>query len=77
MQAELQSEGDGAAEGEDAVVEEAAVTGTRVGGPLGSYSMLTCFVAPCALGRRSAWASGSLLDSCWAALLLPYRHLFA
>ena len=34
-QTELQSEGDGGAEGEDAVVEEAAVTGAHPSSPLG------------------------------------------
>ena len=49
MQAELQSEGDALAEGEDAVVEEAAVTGILPCSPLCSCVRLTT-PAACPIG---------------------------
>lgn len=77
MQAELQREGDAAAEGEDAVVEEAAVTGTHPCSPLGAQTMLTHAPGGCMLREVSYRASGSLSDYVFGRMIhLPTHKPF-
>lgn len=65
MQAELQSESDAAAEGEDAVVEEAAVTGTSPCSSLCSCARLTYM-----LGAWASWERCLGIDNCMGIVWL-------